>query len=166
MSQLSLTAKIFLYGTAILVFFLGIPFFWFAHGEPIHDINVWWLERSFYAKEITHPNDSVLLEKMKYLGGPSTHGDNRCVYAVGEMRTAPLSKKDIKEVYQGETVSFWRRYLPLQVLFIDEYEGPRVMPYVNWQDELYGMSPSEDTRYIVYVGTERPILFIDLRCDD
>lgn len=166
MSPLSLTAKIFLYGMAVLVCLLGILFFWFAHGEPVHDINIWRLERNFYAKEISHPNDSVLLEKMKYLGGSSTHGDSRCMYAVGEMRTAPFSKEDIKEFYQDIVVAFWKEYLPLKVLFADEYDGPYVMPYVNWQDELYGMPPSDDTRYIVYVGTEWPILFMDLRCDD
>lgn len=166
MPPLSLTAKIFLYGMAVFVCLFGVLFFWFAHGEPIHDINVWRLERSFYAKGIPHPSDSVLMEKKKYLGGPSMHGDNRCVYAVGEMRTAPLSKEDIRKTYQGVTVNFWKELLPLKVLFADEYEGLQTLPYVNWQDELYGMPFSDDTRYVVYVGTQRPILFFDLRCDD
>lgn len=166
MYPLSLTAKISLCGGVIFVFLLGVLFFWIAYGEPVHDINVWWLERSFYATEIPHPSGSVLLEKKKYLGGPSMHGDNRCVYAVGETRSASLSKEDIRETYQGIVVGFWKERLPLKVLFADEYEGPQSMPYVNWQDELYRMSPSVNTRYVVYVGTERPILFFDLRCDD
>lgn len=166
MAKLSRRVRVGLGVNAALVVLLGVLFFWFAHGEPIHDSNVWLLERNFYAKEIMHPNGSVLLEKKKYLGGKSTHGDPWCVYAVGEMRSAPLSKEDIIETYRGIVVGFWKERLPLKVLFADEYEGPQVMPYVNWQDELYGMPPSVNTRYVVYVGTERPILFIDLRCDD
>lgn len=149
-----------------LVVLLGALFFWFVHGELTHDINVWLLERRFYAKKIMHPDGSVLLEKKKYLGGKSTHGDPWCVYAVGEIRAVPLSKEDIRKTYQGVTVNFWKELLPLKVLFADEYEGSQTLPYVNWQDELYGMPFSDDTRYVVYVGTQRPILFFDLRCDD
>ncbi len=166
MGRLSRTLTLGLGVGATLVVVLGVLFFWFAHGEPIHDGNVWLLERNFYAKEVSHPNSSVLLEKKKYLGGKSTHGDPWCVYAVGEMRSAPLSKEDIRETYQGIVVGFWKERLPLQVLFADEYDGPQVMPYVNWQDELRGMPASEHTVYVVYASTERPILLIDLRCDD
>lgn len=163
------TARIMKIGLGIgaaLVVLLGVFFFWFAHGELTHDINIWLLERNFYAKKIMHPNGSVLLEKKKYLGGKSTHGDSWCVYAAGEMRIAHLSKEDIRKAYHGVTVGFWKELLPIKVLFADEYEGSQTLPYVNWQDELYRMSSSDDTRYVVYVGTERLILFFDLRCDD
>lgn len=167
MSRLSLAVKVFLYGTVIPGFFLGILFFWIAYGEPIHDINVWRLERGFYVKEIPHPSDSVLMEKKKYLGGPSMHGDNRCVYAIGEMRTAPLSKEDIKESYQGIVVAFWKEHLPLKVLFADEYVGPHVLPFTDWQDKLLALPYSNNnTTYVVYATTQRRILLSDWRCDD
>lgn len=167
MSPLSLAAKIFLYGTVILVFFLSILFFWIAYGEPIHDINVWWLERSFYAKGIPHPSVSILMEKKKYLGGPSIHGDNRCVYAIGEMRIAPLSKEDVKHAYENIIVDFWGSRLPLKVFFADEYAGPHVLPFTDWQDKLLALPYSNNNiTYVVYATTQRRILLSDWRCDD
>lgn len=166
MSNLSYTTKVFSWGIAVFVLFFGALFFWFAYGEPIHDINIWWLEKNFYAAEITHPNNSVLLEKKKHLGGPSLHGDNRCVYAVGEVRMAPLTLDEIKLAYRAIYVSLWGNRLPLKVLFANEFDGPYEMPFVNWQEELRALPPSDNTTYIVYVTDQRRILLSDWRCDD
>lgn len=170
MPQTHLIKRMAVYGTIVFVCFLGLIFFSFFYGEPIHDINVWVLEKSFYAKDISHPDNSVLLEKKKYLGGVSLHGGHRCVYAVGEARTAPLSKDEIRRIYQDTTLRYWSKKLPLKILFVDEYGGPYTMPYVNWQDDIMSLSKlsetENDTHYIVYVAVERPIILFDYRCDD
>lgn len=166
MSQFPSIAKIFLYGFAILVFVLTILFSWIAYGEPIHDINTWLLERNFYANKIMHPSGSALIEKKRYLGGPSLHGGNRCVYAVGETRIAPLSIKEIKLSYKDIHVAFWDNQLPLKVLFVDEFDGPYEMPFVDWQDKLRALPHSDSTAYIVYATDQRRIVLSDWRCDD
>lgn len=166
MLHLSYTIKVFLCGIVSFIFLFGTLFFWIAHGEPIHDINTWWLEKNFYADEITHPSSSVLLEKKKYLGGPSMHGDNRCIYAVGEARIAPLTIDEIKLAYQNTSVSFWGNRLSLKILFTDEFDGPYEMPFINWQDELRTLPQSDNTAYVVYVTEQRRILLSDWRCDD
>lgn len=166
MSQRSFATKVSLSGCAILALVFVVAFFCFGYGEPVHDINVWKLESSFYAKELPHPSDSVLLEKKRYLGGPSFHGDNRCVYAVGEMRASALSKEEIKGVYKDATVRYWGRTVPLKIIFSDEMEEDAVLPFVDWQDDLRALSYSGKTPHVVYVTVQRRILFSDYRCDD
>lgn len=166
MLHFSYITKVFSLGIAVFLFLFGALFFWFAYGEPIHDINVWWLEKNFYSDDIIHPSNSALQEKKKYLGGPSLHGDNRCVYAVGEVRIAPLTIDEIKLAYQNTSVNFLGNRLPLKVLFEDEFDGPYEMPFVYWQDELRALPPSDNTTYIVYVTDKRRILLSDWRCDD
>lgn len=165
MAQRLHTKRFALCGGALTVLVFCLLFFWVVHGEPVHDINVWYLEKSFYAQRIEHPSGSILLEKKKYLGGPSLHGDSRCVYAVGEVRSATLSKEEIKQAYADQSVGFWARRLPLKVLFADEYDGPYELPFVTWQDELAHVSAST-TPYVVYASTQRDITLYDSRCDD
>ena len=149
--------------TLFVVFFVIV--FYLYRGVPIHDINVWSLERSFARTNINHPK-SVLLEKKTYLGGPDTHGSQRCVYAVGEMRVTPLKEDNIRQAYQNITVKFGSKtYLPLKVFFVDGEDWPQELPFVMWQDKLLDMFKTENTVYIVYVSTEHPFL-LDQRCDD
>lgn len=159
------TKRFALYGGALVALVFCSLSFWIVRGEPIHDINVWYLEKSFYTQRIEHPSGSILLEKKKYLGGPSLHGDSRCVYAVGEVRLATLSREEIKRAYSDRSVGFWTRRLPLKVLFADEYDGPHELPFVAWQDELAHISAST-TVYVVYASTQRDIILYDSRCDD
>src|SRR3989338_3467972 len=133
----------------ILVLF-SLPFILFIFGNPIHDINAWRLEKNFYAKNIEHPADSVLLEKKVYLGGMSTHGDPWCVYAVGEVRQSALSKPEIINFYRDTSVNLWSKEGPIKVLFGDAYGGPYTLPYAHWQDELRDTITDEDVIYVVY----------------
>ena len=149
----------------ITLVFLSLPFILFIFGNPIHDLNTWILEKNFYVKNISHPVDSVLLEKKVYLGGISTHGDPWCVYAVGEVRSSSLSKPEITDFYRDITVNLWTEKVPVRVLFGDDHE-PYGLPYAHWQDELRGASTAETTKYVIYAGTEWPILLFDHRCDD
>lgn len=155
-----------LLGGVFLVLFLGILFVWAYHGVPIHDFNLWRLEKSFAYTTIRHPSDSVLLEKKVYLGGPDTHGSGRCVYAVGEMRASILAEGDIRRTYQDVSVKFGNKLrLPLKVFFADGKDWPQESPFVDWQDELWNMPQGESVLYVVYVSTKYPFLG-DWRCDD
>jgi len=152
-----------LISSAALLF--GLLLLLIIYGEPIHDLNTWILERNFYAKNIIHPADSVLLEKKIYLGGISTHGDPWCVYAVGEVRSSALSNDKITDFYRDITVNHWTEKVPIKVLFGDDHK-PYTLPYAHWQDELRGASTVEETKYVVYASTEWPIFLLDHRCDD
>lgn len=152
--------------SAIILLLFSLPFVLFIFGDPINDLNIWMLEKNFYAKNIEHPAGSVLLEKKVYLGGISTHGDPWCVYAVGEVRRSALSKSGITSFYRDISVNLWSEKVPVKVLFGDEYGGPYTLPYVHWQDELRDTVADEDVIYVVYAGTRWPILFFDSRCDD
>ena len=158
------TIGIFL-GSIILL--LGLLLFLIIYGNPIHDINVWRLEKNFYAKNIVHPADSLLLEKKVYLGGISTHGDSSCVYAVGEWRSSPLSKETILETYHSSgAINLWSKKVPIKLMFADGYEGPYTLPYAYWQDDLRSTVTDKNIHYIVYVSIHWPILLLDERCDD
>jgi len=152
-------------GFVIILTLFSLPFILFIFGNPIHDLNMWILKKKFYAKNIIHPADSVLLEKKIYLGGISTHGDPWCVYAVGEVRSSALSNDKITDFYRDITVNHWTEKVPIKVLFGDDHK-PYTLPYAHWQDELRGASTVEETKYVVYASTEWPIFLLDHRCDD
>jgi hypothetical protein len=153
-----------LIGSAAISF--GLLLILIIYGEPIHDLNAWMLEKNFYAKNITHPVDSVLLKKIIYLGGISTHGDLSCVYAVGEWRYSSLSREKIKETYRDEEVNLWSEEISIKVMFADGYEGPHTLPYAYWQDDLRDTITDKNVHYIVYASTQWPIFLLDFRCDD
>ncbi len=151
-------------GSVILLF--GLLLFLIAYGEPIHDLNAWRLEKNFYAKNIAHPEDSVLVKKIRYLGGISTHGDMWCVYAVGEWRSSPLPREKILDRYHNEATTLWGKKVPIKVMFSDGYEGPHTLPYTYWQDDLRDTMTDKNAHYIVYTSTQWPIILYDDRCDD
>ncbi|MEK7607780.1 MAG: hypothetical protein AAB484_02595 [Patescibacteria group bacterium] len=110
---------------------------------------------------IYHPDESTLLRRTSYLGGPSTHGDRVCIYVVGEVRSTSLRENDIRQVYQDITIAG----LPLKVFFVDGKDWPYELPFVIWQEEFWDIPPINNTVYIVYVASRHHFLG-DLRCDD
>lgn len=164
--------KIIVYASIGCACLIGLIIYSFLYGEPIHDVNAWVLQISFNAKDISHPSNSILLEKKEYLGGQSLHGGHRCIYAVGETRSAELSKKEIKKAYSADTIWYWNKKIPLQIIFPDEFDGDYTMPYANWQDDLRNLSALYETEkdttvfYIVFASVEKQIILFDYRCDD
>lgn len=130
-------------------------------GMPLHNFDLWRLERNF---NITapqyHPPESVLLEKKEYLGGPQEHGSLVCDLYVGELRSAPFSKEDIRAAYSGEK-SF-------EVLFPAEDGWTMDSPLGNWWDEWHE-SPiitASSTVYFVFFARRNIPFLGDMRCDD
>jgi hypothetical protein len=136
----------------------GSLFVWIFYGAPIHDINLWTLEKQFARASINHPIESVLLGRRNYLG-PSPYG-SRCVYAIGEVRHAALDKDKIRRGYQAVV-----RNLPLQIYFTDESELPYEIPFGEWQNGLEDILQATSTTYIVYIARKHHFLG-DWRCDD
>lgn len=145
---------------AILTFLglVGASWVWIFHGAPIHDINLWMLERQFTRANIDHPVESFLLGKRSYLG-PSHYG-GKCVYATGEVRRTELDKDKTRRAYQAVVRNF-----PLQIYFTDESELPYEIPFGDWQSELEVAPYSDNAVYIVYVAQKHHYLG-DQRCDD
>ncbi len=153
--------SLFLMVMVFIIILLVVFFLWIVYGTPIHDFRLWILERQFTHTDIHHPIESISLGRKSYLGGPSTHGDRVCIYAVGEARSTSLGENDIRQAYQNITVAG----LPLKVFFADGNDWPYELPFVIWQEELWGMSPTENTVYMVYIASKYHFLG-DLRCDD
>lgn len=121
--------------------------------------------------ERIHPQESVLLQREIYLGGPQEHGSGQCDFFVGELRAAHLPKEDIRRAYHGHTIrsiSYFGR-TPLRVLFFDEGVWPVDSPLGHWWDEWYlggAASTATGTPYFVFASQEGYHFLGDMRCDD
>ena len=140
-------------------------------GMPIHDFRLWRLERNFRKTEDYHPMESRLLQKVRYLGGPSEHGSGTCGFFVGELRTSPLPKEKIKQAYHNrsiKSINYFGR-TPLKTLFFDEDAWPLDSPLGDWWDEWYlgGIATgTPSTAYFIFASQEGYHFLGDRRCDD
>src|SRR3989344_9575934 len=108
------------------------------YGIPLHDLNLWILEQRYETIHAFHPQNSILLEKKKYLGGPDDHGSQQCNYVVGEIRSSNLTKEEIKFSYSGRSVPSMSglNRIPVEILFFDtETSWQMEYPWGTWWDE-------------------------------
>jgi len=105
----NITLRIFA-GFGFIVFCLIVVLFaitmWKA---PLHQFNLWRLERNFQAIAPYHPADSNLLLKRKDFGGLFSGASNSCDYFVGEFRSAARSKEEITRSYNGLSIDSFDR---------------------------------------------------------
>lgn len=126
---------------------------------PIHQFNLWKLEKDFQAFTPSHPTDSIPVLAFKRFGGLFNSAANSCDYFVGEFRTGAGSKEDILEYY---------RNLSVHVRFWDEDD---FWIYYPWSD-LYGKLllrigkfPSEQKGlYVVFISENVSPPYADFRC--
>src|SRR3989338_8220112 len=85
-----------LYVLVVALMLFGVLLYFLSKGVPLHDIRLWRLERNFEMAASYHPRTSTVLQRRTYLGGPYTHGSLSCDYFVGELRSATLSKEEIR----------------------------------------------------------------------
>ncbi len=156
---------VILLSATTLIILAGILFYFVAFGVPVHDVRMWVLKRAY--SHVEHPRESIVLADAIYLGGPATHGSWRCNYVVGEARSAPLSKQEIREAYGQETlpVAFSKSSLPLTILFFDD-EWPNELPWFTWESEFKSFAHISDTPYLVYIAQRNVPFLGDVRCDD
>lgn len=157
---------------ALILWLVTILFWYFlVVGIPLHDFRLWRLERNFRKVAQYHPQESVLLQRKTYLGGPDEHGSWQCDFFVGELRTAPLSEEKIWQTYENRSIrsiSYLGR-TPLKVLFFSEKPWAMNSPLGDWWDEWYlgGIATSTvGTVYVVYASQEGYHFLGDMRCDD
>lgn len=162
--------RIPVYLASILIIFFIFLIAFLAFGFPLHDFNLWRLERRYAVLSQFHPSDTELVKHEKYLGGPSTHGSSQCIYAVGEIRRTKLSKADIQEAYRN-VPDFGTNQLPakFEIYFSDLKGMPLATPLGDWlydlEDSAKAVSSSE-LSYLIYVAQENVPFLGDMRCDD
>src|SRR3989338_1972772 len=126
---------------------------------PIHQFNLWKLEKNFQALAPSHPTDSMPVLTFKKFGGLFSSAANSCDYFVGEFRTSADSREDIREYY---------RNLSVQVRFGDEGD---FWIYYPWS-ELYGellhllntFPDEQNDLYAIFVSEKVRPPYADLRC--
>lgn len=156
-----------IYGLIIIVPFFIIYFIYaFIFGSPLNDFGIYVLEKRFYELQLDHPKDSVLLEKLKYMGGNSTHGGGVCIFAVGEIRSTSLTEEKIREQYQNFGLTFRLERLKIKLMFLDSLEEDYTLPYADWDGILHNLSDDGLMHYVVYASSEWPMIMPDMRCDD
>lgn len=141
-----------------------------AWKTPIHQFNLWKLEKNFQVLVPSHPDDSELILAFKKFGGLFSSATNSCDYFVGEFRVSTSSRKDIQEYYRNLSVLAFRsaERLPIHVRFADESE---FWVYYPWS-ELYGKLlhllhtfPSEQKGlYAIFVSEIVRPPYADFRC--
>lgn len=147
-----------LFGLLVFLFLLGF-FAVTLWKMPIHQFNLWKLQKSFQMVVPSHPADSISVLDFKKFGGLFSSATNSCDYFVGEFRTSTDSKEDVREYY---------RPFPVQVRFADE-DGLWI--YYPWS-ELYGellrllkVFPDEQNGlYAIFVSEEVRPPYADFRC--
>lgn len=137
---------------------------------PIHQFNLWKLEKNFRVLVPSHPMDSTSVLAFTKFGGLFSSTAYSCDYFVGEFRTSTSSKEDIQGYYRALSVAMPHsaERLPIQVRFADERE---FWIYYPWS-ELYGellrllqRFPSEqDGMYVVLASQTVHPPYADFRC--
>lgn len=115
-----------LFGLLVFLFLLG--FFTVTSWKmPIHQFNLWKLERGFRAALPSHPADSVRVLSFKKFGGRFSSAASSCDYFVGEFRTSSLTKEALRHYYLSRAPSMHLRFWDEEDFWI----------YYPWS-ELYG----------------------------
>ena len=136
---------------------------------PIHQFNLWRLERNFHAIAATHPPDSKLLLKRKEFGGLFSAASHSCDYFVGEFRSAAHSKEDVRRAYRAFSIdsSDHTKRIPVEVHFFDEEEFFIDFPWYEWLAELrqsFNVPTIKDNLYLIFVSQTGYPPYGDLRC--
>ncbi len=136
---------------------------------PIHQFNLWKLERNFQTIAVAHPPDSKLLLKRKSFGGLFSAASHSCDYFVGEFRSTTYSKESIRQAYKGFSIysSDRTERIPAEVHFFDEEEFFTDFPWYEWLAELrksFNVSATKDNLYLVFVSQTGYPPYGDIRC--
>ncbi|MBI3442954.1 MAG: hypothetical protein HY007_04255 [Candidatus Sungbacteria bacterium] len=136
---------------------------------PIHQFNLWRLERNFQTIAPAHPPGSKLLLKRKDFGGLFSAASHSCDYFIGELRSTPRSKEDVRKAYNGLSIDSFdhTKHIPVEVHFFDEEEFFTDFPWYEWQAELrrsFDVSAARDNLYLIFASQSGYSPYGDLRC--
>jgi len=147
--------------TSTSLFFL---LFWLFYATiPFHDLYLSHLDQAL--QSIEHPRGSKELERHVFFGSRYTDV-SECTYAVGQIRSAPLSRDEITRAYNNASAgSFW----PVRVEIIEKGTSlPLDNPADAWISEFISKTSDDAslTYYLVYVYTPGQSWLGDMRCYD
>lgn len=104
-------------------------------------------------------------------------GSDPCIFFVGELRTSPLSRKEILSFYTGKTMQpttpkpnwIWNGAIPHEVpLYVSFLDDPWIANdrwwSEQWNKDLEKITEQKDTAYIVSASTDGNFSFGDFRC--
>ena len=137
---------------------------------PIHQFNLWRLEKNFQTIVAAHHQDSKLLLKRSDFGGLFSAASHSCDYFVGEFRSTARSKEDVRKAYRGLSIdsSDHTKRIPVEVHFFDEEEFFTDFPWYEWLAELYksfNVSATKDNLYVIFASQTGYPPYGDFRCD-
>lgn len=136
---------------------------------PIHQFNLWKLERNFEQIVSSHPDESQLLWHLKKFGNLFRAASNGCDYFVGEFRSATLSQREIVGAYKDIFVDSFDRTerVPVEIYFLDDEETFGRYPWNEWREKMHKSlkTPSSlESEYLVFVAQTDYPPDGDIRC--
>ena len=157
MSRAFHIAKNIFAGIGLIVFLLIVGFSFVAMWKaPIHQFNLWKLERNFSTINSHHPEDSKYVLRVKHFGNLFRAASNGCDYLVGEMRAGKRSPQEIAQRYQGLFIKSFdgTAPVPIEVRFFDKEEDwMDPYPWSDWRNKAQSYADPaamKDTLYMVF----------------
>ena len=134
---------------------------------PIHNFNLWRLNKNFESLSGFHPLSSKQLFKFTDFGNFGESG-GQCGYIIGEFRTSQLSKEEIMFYYQDLAIDSFEQgeIIPVEVLFLDDGNFANY-PWSKWASYLYQkiQSPIQPSLiYLVIASSYNYLADGDIRC--
>ena len=165
------TAKNIFAGFGLIIFLAIAAFFIVAMWRaPIHQFNLWMLERNFKAVSSHHPENSRYVLKVRDFGNLFRGASNGCDYLVGEMRVGKGSQEEIARYYHGLFIKSFDNTgsIPVEVHFFDKEEN-WMDPYhwSDWRDRAQAYIESaalDGTPYMVFARQDGYPPYGDMRC--
>jgi hypothetical protein len=147
--------------TSTSLFFL---LFWlFFATMPFHDLYLSRMNRAL--QSIEHPHGSKELEQHVFFGSRYTD-ISECTYAVGQIRSSPLTRDEITRAYENARAGIFG---PVHVEIIEKGTSlPLDNPADAWIAEFLSKMPDNAalTYYLVYVYRPGQSWLGDIRCHD
>lgn len=124
---------------------------------PVHNANARTFQKNF--STVVHPKESKILTPV--MDFANFGNSNHCDYFVGELRISSLSKAELVQQYEGQTISppdtqngaldgDPPRESSIEILFTDSEIFER-WPWSEWLDSMQHFSSEQgETVYLVY----------------
>jgi len=154
---LNFTLGVFIITSTSLFFLL----FWLFYATmPFHDLYYSHMDQAL--QSITHPHDSKKLEQYAFFGSRYTD-ISECTYAVGQIRSTPLSPEEITQAYKNASAG---SFGSVRIEIIRKGTSlPLDNPADAWIAEFLSKK-SDDTYYLVYLYEPGKSWLGDMRCYD
>ena len=137
--------------------------FWLFYATmPFHDLYLSHMDRAF--QSIAHSRGSKELERYAFFGSRYTD-ISECTYAVGQIRSAPLSPEEIMQTYKDTSSG---GFGSVHVEIVGKSSLPLDNPADAWITEFLSKKSGDTsgTFYLIYVYKRGQSWLGDMRCYD